>query len=50
MQRLVMTDTGREIGFTTSEVRFDPAAPLPVVRLMAPLDRCHETTIDGSRR
>lgn len=45
--------TGREIGFNglrTSGVRFDPAAPLPVVRLIAPLDRCHETTIDGSRR
>lgn len=46
-------DTGREIGFhglRTSEVRFDPAAPPPVVRLVAPLDRCHQTTIDGSRR
>ena len=45
--------SGREIGFhglRTSEIRFDPAAPPPVMRLIAPLDRCHEATIDGSRR
>jgi len=44
---------GREIGFhglRTSEIRFDPATPPPVMRLIAPLDRCQETTIDGSRR
>ena len=45
--------SGREIGFhglRTSEIRFDPATPPPVMRLIAPLDRCQETTIDGSRR
>jgi hypothetical protein len=45
--------TGREIGFSglrTSEVRFDPATPPPVIRLIAPLDCCQVTTIDGSRR
>ena len=44
--------TGREVGLRglrTSEVRFDPAALLTMVTLIAPLDRCQQTTIDGSR-
>jgi hypothetical protein len=44
--------SGREAGIRglkTSAVRFDPEAPPPLVQLIAPLDRCQETTIDGSR-
>ena len=45
--------TGREIGFTglqTPAVRVDPDGLSSIVHLVAPLDRCQETTIDGSRR
>ena len=45
--------TGREIGVTslhTPAVRVDPDGLSSVVHLVAPLERCHETTIDGSRR
>ena len=44
---------GREIqlwGVRTPEVRFDPATPPPVIRLIAPLEGCGESTVDGSRR
>jgi hypothetical protein len=45
--------TGGEIGFTglrTPAVRVDPDGISSIVHLVAPLDRCQETTIDGSRR
>ena len=44
---------GREYAFRglkTPKVRVDPAGMSSVIRLIAPLDRCQETTIDGSRR
>ena len=46
-------ETGREIGFTglrTPAVRVDTDGQSSIVHLVAPLDRCQETTIDGSRR
>jgi Carboxypeptidase regulatory-like domain len=44
--------SGRERGVTslrTPSVLIDSSAPPPIVRLIAPLDRCQQTTIDGSR-
>lgn len=45
-------DSGRHRGTTsqrTPAVRVDSSSPPPVVRLVAPRDRCQETTIDGSK-
>ena len=45
--------TGREIGFTglrMPAVRVDPDGLSSIGHLVAPLDRCQETTIGGSRR
>ena len=45
--------SGQKTGITslrTSAVRIDSGAPPSVIRLIAPLDHCEQTTIDGSRR
>jgi hypothetical protein len=45
--------SGREMGvrsLRTPTVLIDSSAPPPVIRLVAPLNRCQQTTIDGSRR
>jgi hypothetical protein len=44
--------SGQEMGITslrTPAVRIDSGAPPSIIRLIAPLDRCEQTTIDGSR-
>jgi len=44
--------SGREIGFTgrrTPAVRVEPGGLTAVVRLVVPLDRCQDSTLDGSK-
>ena len=44
--------SGRESGVTslrTPSVRIDSASPPPVIHFVAPRERCHLTTIDGSK-
>jgi len=44
--------SGREIGFTgrrTPAVRVEPDGLTSVVRLVVPLDRCQDSTLDGSK-
>jgi hypothetical protein len=45
--------SGAAMGITslrTPALRIDTTAPPPIIRLVAPLDRCQQTTIDGSSR
>jgi hypothetical protein len=44
--------SGQKTGITslrTPAVRIHSGAPPPIIQLIAPLDRCEQTTIDGSR-